>query len=220
MKWQKKVKQRMKNEQGAIIVEATISLPVFMFTILTMLSIVNICVAQAKMGAFINESAKELSKYSYLCTVTKLTAKHADVAGKGSDAKEAVNTVLSQDNGVDFIMEASEFGLNVAEDEELRESLLYFLANAAINEVESEAAELIVKKMSDTRFTNGSLSGKEYMNFLKMENIDFEGTSFMASGTSDIQIVASYDVHVIKLLGIDVKFHFTQCAKTKAWGKI
>ncbi len=42
----------------------------------------------------------------------------------------------------------------------------------------------------------------------------------MPGGTDDIQIVADYDVHVIKLLGIDVTFHFTQCAKTKAWGKI
>ena len=85
-------------QRGAIIVEATISLPIFMFTIITLLSVVNICVAQSKMGTFINESAKEFSKYSYLCTVTGLAAKHHDVSGKGSDAKEAVDTVLKPRN--------------------------------------------------------------------------------------------------------------------------
>ena len=42
-------------QKGAIIVEATISLPIFMITIITLLSVVNICVAQSKMGTFINE---------------------------------------------------------------------------------------------------------------------------------------------------------------------
>ena len=35
-----------KNENGAIIVEASIMLPLFMFAIITVLSIVNICYAQ------------------------------------------------------------------------------------------------------------------------------------------------------------------------------
>lgn len=211
---------REKGESGAIIVEATITLPIFMFTILTILSVVNICVAQSKMGTFINESAKEFSKYSYLCTVTGLAAKHADVSGKGSDAREAVNTVLSQDSGMDFISKAAEFGGNMANDSELRTSFLYMLGDAAISKAEAEAAELVVKKMADARFCNGVVSGQEYMNVLKIKDLDFNGTKFMPGGTDDIQVVANYDVHVIKLLGVDIKFHFTQCAKTKAWGKI
>ena len=207
-------------QKGAIIVEATISLPIFMFTIITLLSVVNICVAQSKMGTFINESAKEFSKYSYLCTVTGLAAKHHDVSGKGSNAKEAVKTVLSQDTGIDFITKAAEFGGNMMNDSELRQSFLYFLGDAAISAAESQAVELVLKNMSKSRFTNGVLSGQEYMDFLKIKNLKFNGSKFMPGGTDDIQIVADYDVHVIKLLGIDVTFHFTQCAKTKAWGKI
>lgn len=227
MKWKIKTdkqknerKQKFKNEKGAIIVEATISLPIFMFTIITILSVVNICIAQSKMGTFINESAKELSKYSYLCTTTGLAAKHADVSGKGSDAKEAVTTILSQDTGMDFITKAAEFGTNLAGDAELRTSFLNFLGDAAISGAEAKATEIIVEKMAKTRFTNGAMSGEDYMSFLKIKNLKFEGTKFMPSGTDDIQIVADYDVQVIRLLGIDIKFHFTQCAKTKAWGKI
>ncbi len=44
-----------KSEDGAIIVEATISLSTFMFFIVTLLTIVNICYVQSKMGIAINE---------------------------------------------------------------------------------------------------------------------------------------------------------------------
>lgn len=209
-----------RGEKGAIIVEATMTLPIFMFTILTILSVVNICIAQSKMGTFINESAKEFSKYSYLCTATGLAAKHADVSGKGNDAREAVNTVLSKDSGIDVITDAVGLGQELANDPELRTSFLYMLGDAAISKVEAEAAELIVKRMAESRLGNGIVSGKAYMDVLKIRDLDFDGTKFMPGGTDDIQIVANYDVHVIKLLGIDIKFHFTQCAKTKAWGKI
>ena len=41
----------------------------------------------------------------------------------------------------------------------------------------------------------------------------------MAYGTSDaIQLVVTYEVEAVKLLNIDYKFKFRQCAKTKAWG--
>ena len=151
-------KHLREKESGAIIVEATLSLPIFMFAILTLLSIINICTAQSKMGTFINESAKEFSKYSYLCNVTGLAQKHNDVHKRGGTAKEAVDTVLSQDEGIDFITKASELGQNLAGDEELRSSFLSMLGDAAISKVEAEAAELIVKQMAKTRFTNGAVS--------------------------------------------------------------
>ena len=216
----RKARKKSYGESGAIIVEATISLPIFMFTILTILSIVNICVAQAKMGTFVNDSAKEFSKYSYLCTVTGLAKKHQDVSGKGSDARDAVNTVLSQDRGIEFVTKAAEFGGRVANDAEFRSSCLNMLLDAAISTAEAKAAELVVKNMAKERFTNGAVSGQAYLDVLKIKNLKFKGTKFMPGGTDEIQIVADYDVHVIKLLGVDIKFHFTQCAKTKAWGKI
>ena len=37
-----------KNQEGAVVIEATISLTAFMFLIITILAITNICLAQAK----------------------------------------------------------------------------------------------------------------------------------------------------------------------------
>lgn len=56
---------RKESERGAIIVEGIISLTTFMFTIFTVLSIVNICFIQSRMSVALNSAAKEISQYSY-----------------------------------------------------------------------------------------------------------------------------------------------------------
>lgn len=61
-----------KSEYGAVVIEASISLPVFMFLIVTILSLVNICIAQTKIGLALNATAKEISQYSYLYSLSGL----------------------------------------------------------------------------------------------------------------------------------------------------
>ena len=98
----------MKNkERGAIIIEASIALPMFMFMIVTLLTIVNICFAQAKIGVAINTTAKEISQYSYLYGLTGLNQKQKAMKEKGSDSEkkideiiEASNTLLESANGL------------------------------------------------------------------------------------------------------------------------
>lgn len=85
---------REKNEQGAIVVEATIALSAFMFIIVTLLSIVNICFAQAKIGVAINTAAKEISQYSYLYGLTGLNQKQARLYAGGQDAKARMDNTL------------------------------------------------------------------------------------------------------------------------------
>ncbi|MBR5233172.1 MAG: hypothetical protein IKW03_03075 [Clostridia bacterium] len=80
-----------RNENGAIIIEATIILPFFMFAIITVLSIVNICFAQAKIGVAINETAKELSQYSYIYGLTGLNDKQAGLYAEGENARAGID---------------------------------------------------------------------------------------------------------------------------------
>ena len=56
----------VKNESGAIVVEATLSLTAFVFAIFTILNVVNICYIQARMGSALDSAAKEMAQYSYL----------------------------------------------------------------------------------------------------------------------------------------------------------
>lgn len=56
----------MRNQRGAIVVEATVALSAFIFAIFIILSIVNICFIQARISVALNAAAKEISQYSYL----------------------------------------------------------------------------------------------------------------------------------------------------------
>ncbi len=57
---------KRERERGALVVEATVSLTLFMFAIFTILSLVNIYFIQARMSVALNSAAKEVSQYSYL----------------------------------------------------------------------------------------------------------------------------------------------------------
>ena len=88
------------DESGSVTVEATISLSAFMFAIVTLLTIVNICIVQAKMSIAINASAKELSHYSYLYSLTGIPGGQAKLAEAASETEKDVNGVLSDVNTV------------------------------------------------------------------------------------------------------------------------
>ncbi len=87
MKW--------KEEKGAIIVESTISLTAFIFMIIMILSIINICYVQAKIGIAIHETAKDISLYSYIYGLTGLDEKRIELAEGGTEAKTKIDNSLN-----------------------------------------------------------------------------------------------------------------------------
>lgn len=89
-----KIKNAVLDEQGAIVVEATISLTAFMFLIVTVLTIINICYVQAKIGVAVNTTAKEISEYSYLYDLTGLRGKQSELYDESEDARYTINDTL------------------------------------------------------------------------------------------------------------------------------
>ena len=81
------------SENGVVFIEATIALTAFMFFVVTLLSIVNVCYAQAKIGTALNETAKELSENSYLYAVTGLNDKEKKLYGEVKGTKEQISNV-------------------------------------------------------------------------------------------------------------------------------
>ena len=92
---------RKNKERGAIVVEATISLTAFMFTIFTILSIVNICFIQAKMGVALNYAAKEISQYSYLYYKLNIDEIEQDM---NQGTEEARDTAKQTIDGIGSLM--------------------------------------------------------------------------------------------------------------------
>lgn len=83
-----------KDERGAIMVEASISLVTFMLAIFTILTVVDICIAQAKISCAIDATAKEISQYSYLYGLTGLNNKKKELAENASQAQGTIDETI------------------------------------------------------------------------------------------------------------------------------
>ncbi len=104
---------RWNNQRGSITVEATISLTVFMFFIITILSLINVCRIQAKVAVAINAAAKEVSQYSYFYGLSGLHAAHSALGASASETEESINSVVSNTNELyNSIQNIAETGAN------------------------------------------------------------------------------------------------------------
>lgn len=94
------MKKLLREDSGSVTIEATISLSAFMFTIVTILTIVNICLVQSRVGVAIHATAKELSHYSYLYSITGLPESKAKLDEAAKKHEGDVDGVLKDCNTI------------------------------------------------------------------------------------------------------------------------
>ena len=78
---QKQNRKRYGGESGSAAIEAVVSLTIFIVGIMTILSFINICRAQAAVSCAVDAAAKEMSQYAYfyhLCGLDELQQKTED----------------------------------------------------------------------------------------------------------------------------------------------
>ena len=96
--------QKLAGEDGAVVIEATLSVTFFMFVIIVMLHFVNICIAQARIGIALNQTAKEISQYTYFYSLTGMNEIQATMNEETetvkSDITKAEDAVFATLNSV------------------------------------------------------------------------------------------------------------------------
>ncbi len=92
--------KNLKCENGNVTIEATISLTAFMFAIITILTVVNICVAQTVISNAINTTAKEISQYSYLYSLTGIPDSQKNLNESGQAQTENIDEIMENVNAV------------------------------------------------------------------------------------------------------------------------
>lgn len=213
----KQKNKQKEGERGAIVVEATIALTAYIFAIFIILSIVDIAYVQAKMQVALNSAAKEMSQYSYLYTTLNLQEHMSGSGGKSSEILESFSEVLntiskgsanisSELSGMFQTASGTAAGDSAAEY--LKDGLGMKLAKQLIKKnlvsYEGDTAEAFLKR----NHVSGGLSG-----------LNFAYTSFLTDvNQSEIDLVVTYKVEVVRLLNMDYEFTFVQRARTKAWG--
>lgn len=98
----KKYKE-IRYEKGAIIIEAIIALTVYIFTIFTILSVVDVCYTQARMSIALNSAARDLSKYSYFYYKFNVDDAQQDIEEAAGNSREMTENIL---NGTGDFMSA------------------------------------------------------------------------------------------------------------------
>ncbi|MCR5342265.1 MAG: hypothetical protein K6E70_02730 [Butyrivibrio sp.] len=240
-------------EKGSVIVEASLSLSFFMFFIITLLTFINICTAQAKIGIALNESAKEISQYGYLYSLTGLNEtqqrkyKEGDTNRADIDAclnateqvKDTFDTIAAVDfSSPEDVWNAGETTVETAKDVKKTAKTVYnnikknkadygwALIKVVGNEIEEGIKGAVggafAKGLMYKHLTNSS--GKDPDKYLKhlgvidgMDGLSLLSSSIFTNGSDNITLVCNYDIRVIRLLNIDVKYNVNQVAKTMAW---
>ncbi|NLI63647.1 MAG: hypothetical protein GX367_02825 [Bacteroidales bacterium] len=90
--------KNIKNQRGSATIEATISLTCFIFVIMSIYTLVNFCIVQAKMAYAINTTAKEMSQFSYFYNafgLEKADQSMRDKQGTALDTFQNINKLIS-----------------------------------------------------------------------------------------------------------------------------
>lgn len=85
--------RKKNNQDGAVTIEATIALTSFLFMFIMIYSIVTVCRAQAKIQVAINSTAKELSQYSYVYSITGLHGAMTNLQESANETKTDANAL-------------------------------------------------------------------------------------------------------------------------------
>lgn len=199
-------------QRGAVFVEAAIALPVFMFMMVTLYSIIQIAYVQARMTIAVDCAAKELAEYAHVYYATGLDGYMTGSGGTSSrianEVAEFLTTVGGSLGSVD-----SELGQFVTDAGSA-------MAGDSLADLGKHGAgQALGSQMMKKNMVNGpGDSAEAFMKRNRIKNFNMDGSNFLEGNSKKVFLRANYDIEVIKLLNIEYSFHLSSCAYTEAWG--
>ncbi len=209
-----------KSERGAVLIEGVLSLSFFMFAMITIYSVFHISMAQARIGAALNATAKEISQYSYVYDLTSLNTKQANLAANGGAAASHLSDNLGEVDGFfDAIGGLANGTSAIASSPENAESFLYYVLNEGIEQVKGDVTGVIAKMLMRKQFGSNP---DEFLKGLGVEDgmagLSFVKTRIFSDGEEkNIFLDVRYKIKVVELLNMDLTLKFEQSARTRAW---
>lgn len=196
---------RENNDEGAIVVEASIAVPVYAFIIFTILTLVNICYAQAKVQIALNSAARQFSEMAYVAYASNLADAGGYSDGESSDMTQKISTKLNET--------MNEWGIQ----NETLSGMSEMLGKTSLTGIlVNEGARAAMQSLVDREFKlskNGNSSS-----LVKWLNMDTEPKVHAIITNNDVLVAgAYYEVKVIDLLNIDITYKFHSGTITYLW---
>ncbi len=207
-----------RGERGAIIVEATISLSIFMFTMFTLLYVIQMAYAQSRVSVALDCAAKTIAEYAHVYFATGLDESFSGEGGKSSElmgkVAEFLETVGGELGSLDgelgqFVTSAG----NAADGDSIADLL------------KNESGQLLAKQLMEKNLVSGTgQSTEDFMMQYHISDFSLKGSRILEKGENEfdtdgnaIFLHATYTMEVIKLLNVDVEFQMSTWAYTTAW---
>jgi hypothetical protein len=232
-----------KNEGGYIVVETIGSFMLFTFLVVSILTLINITVVQARVHYALTQTANELSMYSYVIDALGLSDTVKTTAEAGEEAQGQINSVVNDINAIQSGvsgMTGSVAGfmdnMNIVIDsigslggtlggivQDPKETFYNVLLFGLDKSKNYAMQELVIRPMLNKYLTNGEIDANEYLRRFNVverggARLDLSDSVFINSN-GDIVIVAEYEIdYAFGALPLPfARLAIRQTAKTKAW---
>lgn len=226
-----------KNEKGSITLEASIFLVIFIVFYLIMMDFVQIARAQVILQYAANETAREISQYSYVLTKTGIVEKRvstssqaaaftADAASLLDDIEEVGNVLSQGGNLAGAVQQAGGHAQNFFGDPDaLMNNIFSLIKTQGANMLSSMVIEAIVEDVVEEQIENMSSKGAdEYLEDLGidggMSGLDFSNSRWANASSGgmpelEVSIIYTIDFH-LGIIELEPRT-FKICAKTALW---
>lgn len=229
-----------RREQGSITLEASVFLVLFIVFYMAMMGLIQIARAQVILQYAANETAREISQYSYVLTKTGIVDKRVSTSSQAAaftanasqlmNDIERVGSVLSTGEGLGELPETVEQAGHHAESlfgdtDALMNNIFSLIKTKGADLLSDIVIEELVKGVMKEQIENmSSKSADEYLKDLGidggMSGMDFSGSRWANASDGglpelEVSVVYTIDFH----LGIiELKPRtFKVCAKTALW---
>lgn len=197
-------------ERGAIIMEATLSLPFFMFAMFTLLSVIQIAYAQSRMSVALTGATKSIAEYAHIYYATGLNNVLSGSGGKSSELFGYLGGFLEEVGG--------ELGPISEELEQFVVGAGQAASSTSIADIVKNLAGegLVLGLMDNNLGDGGENSAERFKRKYHIKDMDLLESRVLEDG-NHIYFRVKYRIEVVKLLNIDYSFDMSTWAYTDAW---
>lgn len=188
------------SQKGAVFVEATISLSIFMFTIFMILNIAQMAYAQERMCLGLDLTAKEIAEFSNVAYSTGVAQKFSEGGGKSSEWANKAAAFLEKIGsaiGSNTITSAGQ-----ALEGDSISAVMTQLGGVAL------ASKLLEKNVAPDGDYNAFLQ-RNHISSVNLLNSRFEN--------QDVFLEMTMKIKVIQLLNIEYEFTLGHCSYARVW---
>ena len=233
---------KSQKEKGAITVEATIFLMLFIVFFISLLNLVDMVRAQIIIQNAVTQTAKELSQYSYILTKTgvveasnenyeKVKEVRSDVESVANDITEisgAITNITTSGNiagSIQTITGAYNSMSGVVENYDDPEKLLAAALAVGMNRIETAIKPVVIGNVTKSRLkAHLSSDGSDPDRRLKklgiengLDGLDFSESKWFDEGNQDIYIVCTYKIKFRYMFLEMYTPELKVCAATRIW---